>query len=73
MGVKDLFKDCVLGVAQFFLNGFECYVHVLVAKGKDCTDYGVDDSSVGGMDLDDAPQCFYYSCILDVGLLVLFL
>lgn len=60
-------------MAQFFLDGFECNVHVLVAEGKNCSDNWVDDSSVGGMDFDYASQGFYYRCVLDVGLLVLFL
>lgn len=73
MSVKDLFEDCVLGVRKFFLDGFKGDVHVLVAEGKDGADDWVYYSSVGGVDLDDASQGFYHCCVLDIGLLVLFL
>ena len=58
---------------KFFLNGFECYGHVLVPQGKDGADNWVDYSSVRGVDLDDASKGFYYCSVLDIGLLVLFL
>lgn len=32
VGLEDLFQNCVLGMAQFFLDGFERIVHVLVSK-----------------------------------------